>query len=460
MSRARVPVLTWHSMSMDGMDYSTNDHIAFAQDLRTIHRLGLRIVSLAQIARAIVEGRLDELEGCVGLSLDDGADPDYFDFPHPVWGAQRSMRHVLADFRAEVGDAQTGPAATAFAIASPDARAELDRTCMQGLGWWNDGWWAEADAEGLVTIESHSWDHNHIGMAQTAVDVAKGSFDLTTRAQADAEIARASRFVRERRGRGGDVLFAYPYGPASGYLAREYFPDASADHGVYAAFTVEPRPVTAADSRWTLPRYMCRAHWRSSDELEKLLADAGAVAVPRKFAAAPPAAKARSLDWRRHLRTWEVRDASRLAGELFRKSFGHGVPDYPRHFVLLYSPPDGDADAAPRVVAYVHHMRFGDVYLGGGLCVDPAAYRSLPKAIFAGVRDAGGLATVIVQDSFALLDGAAVFERVGDLRSLAATKRAGFEETGREKLLAHWMKPLSASEKETILDRVEAHGPF
>ena len=458
MSRARVPVLTWHSMSMDGTDYGSNDHIAFAEDLRTIHRLGLRIVSLASIAKAVVEDRLDDLEGCVGLSFDDGADADYFDFPHPAWGPQRSMRNLLADFRAEAGGAQPTISSTAFAIASPAAREELDRTCMQGLGWWNDSWWREADKEGLVTIESHSWDHNHVGMVSTAVAVPKGTFDITRREDADAEIARASRVIRERRGRGGDVLFAYPYGPASDYLAREYFPGSS-DHGVYAAFTVEPRPVSAGDSRWTLPRYMCHAHWRSSEGLERLLADAGVAAQPREERAAASAMQAPGADWRRHFRTWEVGEAARLAGELFHRSFGHEIPAYPRHFVLLYSPPDGSG-ASPRVVAYLHHMPFEGIHLAGGLCVDAAAYRSLPEGLFRQVRDEGGFATMIMRDSLASLGGDAVVERVGEPRSLAATKRAGFVETGRPQLLAHWLKPLGEAQKGAILDRVEAHGNF
>jgi hypothetical protein len=40
----RVPVLTYHAHQITGATYETNDLEAFRTDLRTIRRLGLRIV--------------------------------------------------------------------------------------------------------------------------------------------------------------------------------------------------------------------------------------------------------------------------------------------------------------------------------------------------------------------------------------------------------------------------------
>ena len=267
-----VPVLTWHSMNVGGAGYAANDHVAFREDLETLHRLGLRVVSLARIARALVEGRLEELRGCVGLSLDDGSDFDWHDLPHPAWGPQRGMGRILADFRARHGaSAQPHLQATSFAIVSREARRELDRTCMIGCRWWNDDWWREAEASGLLAIESHGWDHNHESLARTVASAPRGAFDVTTKADADAEIAQASRELRRLRGRDGDVLFAYPYGPASHYLAEEYLPDGSNGHGVFAAFTTGRDPVHAGTSRWRIPRYVFGFDWKSGGELERLL---------------------------------------------------------------------------------------------------------------------------------------------------------------------------------------------
>jgi len=114
---ARVPVLTWHSMNVAGPGYAANEHAAFREDLETLHRLGLRVVPATDIARALVEGTLGQLQGCVGLTFDDGSDFDFHDLPHPRWGPQRGMSRILADFRARHGrEAQPRLHATSFAI--------------------------------------------------------------------------------------------------------------------------------------------------------------------------------------------------------------------------------------------------------------------------------------------------------------------------------------------------------
>jgi peptidoglycan/xylan/chitin deacetylase (PgdA/CDA1 family) len=249
-SAVAVPVLTWHPMNVAGPGYAANEHVAFREDLETLHRLGRRVV----------------------LSFDDGSDFDWYDLPHPAWGPQRGMGRILADFRARHG-AQAQPTlhATSFSVVSREAREALDRTCMIGCRWWNDDWWPEAEASGLMAIESHGWDHNHESLERTVASAPRGAFDIATKADADAEIAQASRELRRLRGRGGDVLFAYPYGPASPYLAGEYLPGAPHGHGVYAAFTTDAQPVSAGTSRWSIPRFVFGWHWKSPGELEALL---------------------------------------------------------------------------------------------------------------------------------------------------------------------------------------------
>ena len=475
---AAIPILTWHAMNVAGNGYGDNDHVAFAHDLETIQSMGLRVVSLRSIAAALIEGRLETLEDCVGLSFDDGSDFDFHDLPHPACGVQRSMANILADFRARRGAAaQPRLHATSFTIVSPQARAELDTTCMIGCAWWNDDWWRDAEARGLVAVESHGWDHNHETLARTATSAPRGGFDVVTRAEADAQIAQASRFLKARRGRGDDVLFAYPYGAANEFLCAQYFPDDSAAHGAFAAFTTDPEPVAAGVSRWRIPRYVFGWHWKSTESLEQLLRDAGALSSasplarfkrffrrqerrgPDPFARVSPESD-ETCDWRLRLRCYEVNDARMLAGALFRKSFGQPIPDYPRHFVLVYSPFPGEA-RRPGVVAYVHHSPREDVFLAGGMCVDPAIYRSLPKPLFEAVKSDGGLATIVMRESFSKLgDAPAVFAHVGEPRSRQAILRAGFVDTGRSPIMAVWRKPLSAREKQRLLDRVEALGPF
>ena len=253
---ARVPVLTWHSMDVSGPGYEANQHVAFRDDLERLHRAGVARGACGATSRARWS-RVGSTSssGCVGLTFDDGSDFDFHDLPHPAWGPQRGIAGILEDFRARHGAAaQPRLHATSFAIVSPAARAELDRTCMIGCRWWNDDWWRVAEARGLLAVESHGWDHNHESLARTVASAPRGAFDLRTHDDARAEIAQASVLLRRLRSREGDVLFAYPYGEASHVPGRRISAAGrSRSHGVYAAFTTDPAPVTAACSRWRHP---------------------------------------------------------------------------------------------------------------------------------------------------------------------------------------------------------------
>lgn len=468
---ARVPILTWHPQRVDGNDYAANDHAAFARDLETIHRAGLRIVPLRSIAEALVHGTLHKLDGCIGLSIDDGSDFDFHDLPHPAWGPQRGFVRILQDFRAAHGiDAQPMLHATSFVIVSPEARAQLDCTCMIGCRWWNDDWWREAEATGLISVESHGWDHNHATLDCTETRAERGTFDVRDAGEAEREIGNAAIVLREKRGRGGAVLFAYPYGAANDFLAEGWLPRNAPRLGIVAAFASHDGcgPVTRETSRWRIPRYVFNGDWKAQGDLEALLRDAGAMPYrrswfSRRFGAKtpPPAPATKPRQWHEHLRTWEVNEAGAAAGDLFRKSFGHDIPTYGRHFVLVYSPPSEEKDTQPRVVAYVHQNPFEDVHLTGGMCVDAVAYRRMPRWLFEQVRDAGGLATIVTRDSIGMLgESLAAFGHVGEPRARQADLRTGFVDTDVEHLMVLWRKPLSDEQRQRIIQRVAAIGSF
>ena len=267
--KPHVPILTYHATYVAGAAYALNDHVALAHDLQTIAALGLRICPLRDVAQAVESGDFGSVAGCVALTFDDGSDFDFRDLPHPTWGVQRGMLGILAD-EAAAGKSPTLEA-TAFVIASPAARREIDRKELIGEGWWNDDWWPRAERTGLLRIESHSWDHNQASLERTSTTAPRGTFKIRDEAEADAEIRAASEYVRERRGRGGSVLFAYPYGDVSSYLADEYFPRVGATHGVRAAFTTEAAPVSPGANRWRLPRYVFRCDWNSEEGLRRIL---------------------------------------------------------------------------------------------------------------------------------------------------------------------------------------------
>jgi peptidoglycan/xylan/chitin deacetylase (PgdA/CDA1 family) len=266
-------VLTYHSHNISGAEYATNDHVALASDLRTLTRLGARIVPLARIVESLLDGlRGDGVH--VALTFDDGPAFDYADFEHRSFGLQRSFLSILRDFRAEAGAAaQPELHATSFVIASPEARRAMERADDCGYadipGWLTDAWWNDAIDSGLMAIGNHSWDHVHHAVETLAVSgEARDDFSrVETYDDADREIRQAAAYIRSRT-RGRCRYFAYPFGQVNAFLAEEYLPARRAEHGMAAAFAAGGRAVVPNDSIWAIPRLVCGHHWRSPEAFE------------------------------------------------------------------------------------------------------------------------------------------------------------------------------------------------
>ena len=273
----RIPILAYHAVNIAGNEYANNDHVAFAADLRLIDDLGLRIVPLHWVVDRLLGDERRALEDCVALTCDDGSDFDWFDLDHPTHGPQRSLYNCLQDFIAERGaDAQPDLHLTCFVIASPQARDHLDRNCLAGRGWMGDRWWRPALDSGRISIENHSFDHNHAAVPLPGIDgMERGTFfPVDNRKRADAEIAAAARMIDAVIAPRRTSLFCYPYSHVNDYLSREYFPRLGAELGIRAAFGDGATPVSESSDRWNLPRYICGHHWKSPDELRAILREA------------------------------------------------------------------------------------------------------------------------------------------------------------------------------------------
>jgi polysaccharide deacetylase len=270
-SLVKVPIICYHS-SHAGKDYASDDHHALAADLRTIHRLGHRIVPLDWVVESLL-GERAPLRNCVALTCDDGVVLDWRDVDHPTFGWRQSFANILRQFSAEVGAAQPTVEMTSFVIASPDARKELEVTCLAGHPWWSDDWWHDADASGLLRIENHSWDHVHPGTSRVAQrDRIKGDFTrVDSFEDCEAQLAHASAFI-ERLTHRRPRYFAYPYGQASRYLREAYLPEHGARHGLRAAFSIDDGFVTEESDRWYLPRFTHgAASMTTSEHFEAML---------------------------------------------------------------------------------------------------------------------------------------------------------------------------------------------
>lgn len=272
-----VPILAYHAVNIAGNDYATNDHVAFAADLRLIDDMGLRVVPVHWLVDQLLGAADRDLARCVALTCDDGSDFDYFDLDHPSHGPQRSLHNCMTDFMFERGtNAQPDLHLTSFVIASPEGREQIDRTCLVGRGWMSERWWRPALKSGRIAIENHSWDHNHAAIALPGLaGMQRGSFSIVdNRERADAEIAAAARYIDAVASPYRTTLFCYPYSQTNDYLRTEYFPQYANVHNMRAAFGDGAVPVTRASDRWNLPRHICGWHWKSPDQLRAILQDA------------------------------------------------------------------------------------------------------------------------------------------------------------------------------------------
>lgn len=252
--------------------------VALSEDLAAIRERNFQIVRLSELVRWFRNGMSSASKGgLVALTCDDGGDFDFHDLPHPSHGPQRSVLNRLRDFQRL--HPASSPHITSFVIVSPEARVELDKSCMVGRGWWNDDWWRQAVESGLMEIGSHSWDHNHDALPETfSHGVPRGTFGtITNRELADLEIRRSHEFLSRVAPNPGAKLFAYPYGESSEYLRTHYFPAFAPDLGIDAAFGDAPQYLAEGSDIWNLPRFICGRDWKSSDQLCDILD--GAVGV-------------------------------------------------------------------------------------------------------------------------------------------------------------------------------------
>ncbi|CAH1903935.1 NodB homology domain-containing protein [Candidatus Nitrotoga sp. HW29] len=257
-------ILTYYSMNIDGNEYSNNDHVALSTDLRLLAALGWTITPLSTIVGAVIHRKLDPANKWVAITFDDGSWFDWYDLDHPTHGQQKSMANILRDFsQRHTGRSQPPIEATSFVIASPQARAQLEVTCMAGHRWWSDEWWPQAQHEGVIRIQNHSWDHNHISLDSTAVLHEKGRFSVVSTYQ-EADLDSIC-------GAATSTIFAYPYGETSDFLVREYLPGHMLEHRLTAALTTKPEYVTNDSNRWLIPRFVCGCDWKSTEDLRTIL---------------------------------------------------------------------------------------------------------------------------------------------------------------------------------------------
>ena len=157
------------------------------------------------------------------------------------------------------------------------------------------------------------------------------------------------------------------------------------------------------------------------------------------------------------VRVEEVGDSEFYAGELFRRRFRGNPPDYPKHYVAFYR----QGRTTYRPVGYIHYSGFEDSWLCGGMVMDDRLYRRIPAPHRMLIKDAGGIAEIMLRDTFArLADAMAIWGYVGDKQAEEVDLRAGFRHTSHPHVMVVWNRELPEEEKAARIARVIALGPF
>ncbi|MGJ8662503.1 MAG: polysaccharide deacetylase family protein [Marinicella sp.] len=265
----QIPILTYHANNINGMEYQNNDHVALAADLQLIHELGFEIITLDRLM-AWRSGKMPDsaIQNAVVLTCDDGTWFDFHDLDHPTYGHQTSFYNILNKYQKQH---QVQVHMSNFVIVSPEARKILDEKCLIGKSWWQDDWWLTAQQSGLMSIENHSWDHNH-GVLDND-NINDDSFRcINNKKSCDQQIKQAQEFLHQMmEGTYQAQYFAYPYGNFSDYLRYEYLPVFGPRMNLSAAFTTEAAHVTKFSKIWAIPRYVCNNDWRDVESLKRIL---------------------------------------------------------------------------------------------------------------------------------------------------------------------------------------------
>lgn len=157
------------------------------------------------------------------------------------------------------------------------------------------------------------------------------------------------------------------------------------------------------------------------------------------------------------LRVEETASAEFYIGDLFRRRFRSDPPDFPHHYVAVYRGHPG----AFHAVGYVHYTRHEDNYLCGGMVIDDRGYRRMPAQHRALIRASGGIAELMLRETFARLPpSAAIWGYVGDKQARVVDLRAGFVPTSHPCIMVVWRQDFTESEKAARLAKIVALGLF
>lgn len=155
-----------------------------------------------------------------------------------------------------------------------------------------------------------------------------------------------------------------------------------------------------------------------------------------------------------------------FAADLFRTRFGADFPVPPpdpegrrrwHQYVAFVRTEDGRFE----VVGFCNWVRYGDVYLEGGMCVDAGAYRRMAPELFHAIRDRGGIAQLMMEHAATELDDCdAWFGYCGDRKAWLVDQRFGYERTAHPYVIVKWFRDVDPARRQALIDEITKLGPF
>ncbi|MFT4519283.1 MAG: hypothetical protein ACI9JM_001674 [Halioglobus sp.] len=153
----------------------------------------------------------------------------------------------------------------------------------------------------------------------------------------------------------------------------------------------------------------------------------------------------------------ETDEAELYVGDLFRRKFGGNPPDFPKHFIALYSKDSSHWQA----VGYVNFWQRESAFMCGGLVIEDRAYKAMSKSHRALIKTHGGIAEIVLGTSIKMLpDNDVVWGMVGDTQAERVDMRVGFVHTHIDQIIAYWNKPFDDAEKHHLTEEIVTVGPF
>jgi hypothetical protein len=176
-------------------------------------------------------------------------------------------------------------------------------------------------------------------------------------------------------------------------------------------------------------------------------------------------------DFNEHFRVIRTETAAFFAADLFRECFGSpfpvpiddcglAIPTPPenwRQFVAFYRWSETHFEP----VGFCNFIRYGEVYLEGGMCVKKGFYRRLPKDHWLQCKSRGGVAQILMETaSKELSDCTAWFGYCGDKMAFEVDKRVGYEPTHHRHLIVKWFSQPPTQRQHELIDLIGKIGPF